>query len=227
MKRVFVLGGTRQIKKKIAARFGEAGWEVAVGARLGPIQVDRSVPGGLERALGDGADVLVDVIAFTVAEGEQLNALAGLLGSLVVISSASVYRDDAGHTLDEAHSLETFPRLPVPIPETHPTVAPSLANYSTQKVALEQTVLEGPLPTTIVRPCAIHGPGSRLPRELFFVRRVCDGRRQVLLVDEGKSRFHTTSVVNLAELILLAAEQPSDRILNCGDPEPPTVSEIG
>jgi nucleoside-diphosphate-sugar epimerase len=33
-------------------------------------------------------------------------------------------------------------------------------------------------------------------------------------------------VANLAELVLLAAEQPADRILNCGDPDPPTVRQI-
>jgi nucleoside-diphosphate-sugar epimerase len=48
----------------------------------------------------------------------------------------------------------------------------------------------------------------------------------VLLPDRGSSRFHTTSVANLAELVFLAAERPADRILNCGDPEPPTVLEI-
>ena len=39
--------------------------------------------------------------------------------------------------------------------------------------------------------------------------------------------FHTTSVDNLAELIRLAAERPASRVLNCGDPEPPSVLEIG
>jgi len=84
-------------------------------------------------------------------------------------------------------------------------------------------VLDGPLPTTIIRPCALHGPGSTTPREWFFVKRVRDGRRHVVLVSRGESRFHTTSV----ELIRLALEDPADRILNCGDPNPPTVAEIG
>ncbi len=88
-------------------------------------------------------------------------------------------------------------------------------------------MLDGLLPATVVRPCAVHGPGSETPREWFFVKRLLDGRTHVVLVSNGESRFHTTSVDNLAELLRLAAEHPRDRILNCGDPNPPGVAEIG
>jgi nucleoside-diphosphate-sugar epimerase len=222
-----LLGGTGQIGVAAAVRLRKAGWEVMIAARSGPIRVDRREPGQLEKAVGEGVDAIVDVVAYTRADGEQLNALGDRVGSLVVISSASVYADAEGRTLDEASSLETFPRLAVPIAESEPTVAPSDATYSAQKVALEQTVLDGPVPTTIIRPCAVHGRRSTSPREWFFVKRVRDGRRHVVLVSRGQSRFHTTSVDNLAELIRLALENPADRILNCGDPNPPTVAEIG
>jgi nucleoside-diphosphate-sugar epimerase len=59
------------------------------------------------------------------------------------------------------------------------------------------------------------------------MKRVADGRRKVVLVSNGETRFHTTSVDNLAELIRLAAEQPGTRVLNAADPNPPTVREIG
>lgn len=48
----------------------------------------------------------------------------------------------------------------------------------------------------------------------------------MLLADRGESLFHATSVRNLAELVCLAAERPGTRVLNCGDPDPPTVLEI-
>src|SRR5690348_2812693 len=152
--------------------------------------------------------------------GEQLNRLEDLIGSLVVISTASVYADDEGRAFDgEGGDL---PRLPVPILETQPTAKPGDETYSTQKAELEQTLLAGPLPSTLLRACAIHGPGAKLPRELYFVKRAHDGRRRVAIAWKGESRFHTTSVPNLAELIRLAAEQPGDRALNAGDPDPPT-----
>jgi nucleoside-diphosphate-sugar epimerase len=114
----------------------------------------------------------------------------------------------------------------VPILEKQRTVEPGDATYSTRKVALEQTLLSGPLPATLVRACAIHGPGAKLPREIFFVQRAVDGRRRVALAWSGESRLHTTSVANLAELIRLAAAQPGSRALNCGDPDPPSTVEI-
>jgi nucleoside-diphosphate-sugar epimerase len=184
---------------------------------------DRADDARLRAALGNGADVVLDTVAFTREHGEQLNALAGLVGSLVVISSASVYADDEGRALD---GVSDFPLLPVPIPETQRTAEPGNETYSTRKAELEQTLLEGPLPATLVRACAIHGPGAQLPRELFFVKRAVDGRRRVGLAWNGESRFHTTSVANLAELIRLAAAQPASRALNCGDPDPPTTLEI-
>jgi nucleoside-diphosphate-sugar epimerase len=173
--------------------------------------------------IGHGADVVLDTVAFTREHGEQLNALAGLVGSLIVISSASVYADDEGRALDGEGDP---PDMPVPILETQRTAEPGDATYSTRKAELEQTLLAGPLPSTLLRACAIHGPGAKMPREIFFVKRAVDGRRRVALAWDGESRFHTTSVANLAELIRLAAAKPGDRALNGGDPEALTTLEI-
>jgi nucleoside-diphosphate-sugar epimerase len=239
MRRVVLIGGTGQIGRAAARALAPDGWEVVAVSRSGTLPAGlaelgvRAVPADreddeqLRAAVGDGADVVVDTVAYTGAHGEQLNGLAGLVESLVVVSSASVYADGDGRTLDEANEGGDFPRFPLPIPETQRTTEPGDETYSTRKVALEQTVLAGSVPATVVRPCAIHGPGARLPRELFFVKRIRDGRRACVLVSNGGSRFHTTSVANLAELIRLAAGSPADRVLNCGDPDPPTTREIG
>jgi nucleoside-diphosphate-sugar epimerase len=169
---------------------------------------------------------VVDCIAMTAADARQLLALGDRVGSVVAISSASVYRDAHGRTLDEATGEEDFPHLRVPIPESNPTVPPGDETYSTRKVAMEQTLLAGDVRATIVRPCAIHGPGTRFSREWHFVKRVLDGRRVVVLAHRGESRFHTTAAENLAELIALAARRPARRVVNCGDPNPPTVARI-
>ena len=233
-----MIGGTGQIGRAAALALAREGWDVVAGSRSGTLpaeladggvraaRFDRSDDASLRAALGSGADVVVDIVAFDRADAEQLLALEGVAGSLVAISSAAVYADDEGRTLD-APTLEEFPHLPVPIPETQRTAAPGAETYATRKVALEEALLEGRLPVTVIRPCAIHGPGSPQPRELFFVRRILDGRRAAVVVDNGESRFHTTSVANLAELISLAAAQPGTRVLNCGDPDPPTARDIG
>jgi nucleoside-diphosphate-sugar epimerase len=233
--RAVLIGGTGQIGRAAARAFAGGGWDVVAVSRSGTlpdglaelgvqaVAADRGDDAQLHAALGAGADVVLDTVAYTREHGEQLNGLAGLVGSLVVMSSASVYADDEGRALDGEGEP---PQLPVPIPETQRTAEPGDETYSTRTAALEQTLLDGPLPATLVRACAIHGPGAQLPREVFFVKRAVDGRRRVALAWSGESRFHTTSVGNLAELIRLAAEQPGSRALNCGDPDPPTTHEI-
>ena len=224
------------IGRAAARALAADGWDVVAVSRTGmlpeglaglgveSVVADREDDAQLRAALGTGADVVLDTVAMGREHGEQLNGLQGLVGSLVVISTASVYADDEGRALDGEGGEP--PVMPVPILETQRTAEPGDATYSTRKAELEQTLLHGPLPATLVRACAIHGPGAKLPRELFFVKRAVDGRRRVALAWNGESRFHTTSVANLAELIRLAAAQPGDRVLNGGDPDPPSTLEI-
>jgi nucleoside-diphosphate-sugar epimerase len=233
--RAVLIGGTGQIGRAAARALATGGWDVVAISRSGTLTdglaelgvqavvADRSDDAQLRAAIGEGTDVVLDTVAFNREHGEQLNALDGLVGSLIVISSASVYADDEGRALD---GVSESPQMPVPILETQRTAEPGDETYSTRKAELEQTLLEGPLPSTLLRACAIHGPGAQLPRELYFVKRAHDGRRRVAIAWNGESRFHTTSVPNLAELIRLAAAQPGDRALNAGDPDPPTTLEI-
>jgi nucleoside-diphosphate-sugar epimerase len=235
MPRAALIGGNGMIGRAAARALAGDGWDVVAVSRSGTLPeglaelgiqaavADRADDAQLRAALGSGADVVLDTVAFTREHGEQLNALAGLAGSLIVISSASVYADDEGRALD---GVGDTPVMPVPILETQRTAEPGDATYSTRKAELEQTLLEGPLPATLLRACAIHGPGAKHPREIFFVKRAVDGRRRVALSWMGESRFHTTSVANLAELIRLAAAKPGDRALNAGDPDPPTTLGI-
>ena len=226
-RRAFLLGGSGQTGRALIPRLQQRGWEVVVASRgerelpagVEHVTVDRGAAGALEAAVGDGADVLVDFAAFEPEHAEQLLALRDRVGSLVVLSSAAVYFPE-----DEAD----FARLPVPIAERTETVAPGPSGYATKKRAIELALLEqDALPATVIRAGAIHGPWSTWAREWYFVKRVLDGRRAIVLAYRGASRFHPISVHNLAELIWLAAERPGRRVLNAGDPEPPTVVEIG
>jgi nucleoside-diphosphate-sugar epimerase len=190
------------------------------------VQLDRSDTAALEQA-AEGADVLVDVIPFRSADAEQLLALGTRVGALIAISTASVYTDDQGRSFDDAGGPEELPRVPLPIPESQPTLPPSDASYSYGKSAVEHALLErSPVPATVIRPCAIYGPGDRQAREWHFVKRALDARDTVVLAYDGRSLFHTTASENLAELIRCCAERPGTRALNCGDPDPPTLLEI-
>ena len=238
-KRAFLIGGTGQIGCAASRRLLQAGWDVTVASRgerslpddlaglVRHVQLDRKDDTAVRATLSTGADCVVDVIAFEPKDARQLLSLTDRVGSLIVISSGSVYTDASGNTLDEASSESEFPELPLPVPESQATVAAGESTYSTKKAAIERIVLDqDELPATVIRPFAIHGPGARGSREWHFVKRIVDRRRFVLLVDRGTSRFQTTSVENLAELIRLAAERPRTDVFNCGDPDAPTVLEI-
>jgi len=185
--------------------------------------LDRNEDGAL--AAADGYDLLVDVIPFEAAHAQQL--LERDVGAIVAMSSASVYADGAGRTLDEAEKDDDFPDFPVPIPESHPTVSPGDETYSTKKVALERVLLENDrVPATVVRPCAIYGRGDRMAREWHFVKRALDRRPYVVLSNRGVGHFHTTAAENIGELVRLAAAAPRTDVFNCGDPDPPDLLQI-
>ncbi len=185
--------------------------------------LDREDEGALDVARG--FDAVIDVIPFERRHAEQLLSLD--VGAIVAVSSASVYADEKGRTLDEAQGVDDFPDFPVPIPETQPTVEPSDETYSTKKATLEQTLLEnGRIPATIIRPCAIYGQGDRMAREFHFVKRALDRRPYVLMTGRGESYFHTTAAENIGELVRLVCEQPGRRVFNCGDPDPPSLLQI-
>jgi len=168
-----IVGGTGQIGRACARNLAQRGWDVVAlsrGEREVPDDldvhgiehrtIDREDAGALRAALGGDVDVLIDVVAFNAEDAAQLLELDGQVGSVVAISSASVYADALGRTLDESVDEPSFPELPVPIPETQTTVPPGPKTYSTLKVALEQALLEQDVvPATVLRPCAIQDPG--------------------------------------------------------------------
>ncbi|GHB02388.1 MULTISPECIES: NAD-dependent epimerase/dehydratase family protein [Streptomyces] len=235
-----MLGATGQIGRPAVRSLAEDGWEVTAASRGGgrdaawgddvrSVALDREEKGALAAALGDGCDVLVDMVAFGRGHTAQLTGLSDRVGSAVVISSGAVYEDGRGRSFDTQGEPDGFPEYPVPIPETQRTVAPGDATYGTRKIALEQDLLAAgdALPVTLLRAGAIHGEHCRTPRELYFVKRLLDGRRRRVLAYDGQSRFHPVHVSNVAELIRLAARRPASRVLNAGDPQAPTVAEIG
>ncbi|GAA2441746.1 NAD-dependent epimerase/dehydratase family protein [Streptomyces glaucus] len=234
-----VIGATGQIGRVAVGALARDGWEVTAVSRGGGrdadwpdgvrvARADREDGAALAAVVGDGCEVLVDMVAFSAAHARQLTSLAGRVGSAVVISSVAVYEDGAGRTFDTQDEPDGFPHYPVPVTEQQRTIRPGDTSYSTRKAALERELLAAGdrLPTTLLRAGAVHGPHCRTPRELYFVKRNLDGRRRRVLAFGGRSRFHPASVHTLAELIRLAAARPGSRVLNAVDPEAPTVAEI-
>lgn len=238
-RRAVVVGATGQIGRLAVDALARDGWAVTAVSRGGgrddgwpeevrTVSADRSDDAALAAAVGDGCDVLVDMVAYGPEHARQLLALADRVGSAVVVSSVSVYEDDKGRNFDTQAEPGGFPEYPLPLPESQRTIQPGDTSYSTRKAGLERELLSGGdrLPTTLLRAGAIHGPHCRTPRELYFVKRNLDGRERRILAHAGASRFHPASVHNIAELIRLAAARPGSRALNAVDPDVPTVVEI-
>ncbi|CUX71434.1 putative reductase [Agrobacterium sp. NCPPB 925] len=238
-KQAFIIGGTGQIGRAIGLKLLKEGWGVTFASRIGnipdealgfeakAISLDRDQPGALGRAIGTGADAVIDTVAYDETHANQLLDIQASVGQFVVISSSSVYRDKTGRTLDEARE-NGFPDLPDGMTEDQPTVEPGPQNYSTKKVAVERLLLDGAKrPVTILRPAAIHGTHSTHPREWWFVKRMMDGREIIPLCFNGRSRFHTTAARNIAEVTWRALAANRKLILNIADPVAPTVHEIG
>ena len=236
-KTAFVLGASGQVGRAVMDSMVSDGWEVRAGSRTAHdwpagvegVLVDRESDLSVKKALGGGADVLIDCVAYTDRHARQLLGLDGLLGSAVVLSSVSVYADGEGRTLDEARGVEDFPDFPQLVTESQAITRPGEGTYSTRKVAMENVLLsaDAVLPVTVLRPGAISGPGSVHPRELWFIKRALDHRPVQLLSWRGLSQFHTSSTVNIAELVRQAAHQPRRRVLNAVDPTSLTTGEIG
>ncbi|WP_155855927.1 NAD(P)-dependent oxidoreductase [Cellulomonas sp. URHD0024] len=229
MATALVIGGGGQIGRAVIPVLLGHGWDVRVLARHAPavdgveaVVGDRDDGGVLDRALGTGVDAVIDVVAYDDRQAVPLLERRDRIGSAVVVSSAAVYVDEHGMGFE----TDDFGAFPVPVAEAQRTVAPGRESYATGKVALENAWLSSEVPTTILRPGAIHGRGCRQPREWTFVKRVLDGRDVRVLAYDGESRFHTTSTAVIAELARLAVARPGDRVLNAADPDALTVAEI-
>ena len=235
MRKAVIVGGTGQIGHAIARRLIGEDWEVTVVSRYAKamplgcqhIESEARDVERLHAVLGSHTDLLISCVAFDSADGRCLAEAGQKAKHIVAISSASVYRDGKGCTLDEA-SVCGFPTFPVPITAECPTVAPGPTNYSTRKIAMEKALLEfSKCPVTILRPCAIHGPESKHAREWWFVKRLLDGRKVIPLAYRGRSHFQTTSVAAIADVVLRTHAGNLPEVVNVSDADSPTVTEIG
>ncbi|HSW21593.1 MAG TPA: NAD-dependent epimerase/dehydratase family protein [Burkholderiaceae bacterium] len=229
-----IIGGTGQVGRVAAQRLLQDGWRVTVLHRGGDTPaagargrvVDRNDDAALDAVLAEGFDVVIDLLAFRLAHAQQLLRNASRIGSVIVLSTAAVYRDADGLTLMDVRDEATCPRFDGPVGEGSAVVAPDDEGYAGRKRSIELALLESGPPTTVLRAGAIYGPRSPQPREWFYVKRLLDGRRTVALGFGGRGSLHPVSVFNLAEVIRLAAHRAGHRVLNVGDPGLPDERAI-
>lgn len=232
MRKALVLGASGQMARALVPMLAAQGWRVDAVTRAGrdlPAELTpfaRHKPSADSRAQiirdGKGYDAVFDPMVFDANCAADLLAARDDVGQYCVISTASVYADAHGRSLETAGNTG-FPEFPREITETQATVLPG-AGYSAGKVALELAL--GDAPVTILRPCAIHGIGARHPREWWFVKRALDKRARVPLVDAGQNIFHTSSATGIASLAAFCLQHGHQGIFNVADPQALTVTQI-
>lgn len=231
MPRSVAIIGAGQIGFAACYPFLNDGWDVTLYARTEPDwgskwghynRFRRYVAGTDEAPV---ADVVLDTIAYDKADVAAYDP--DRVGRLIAISSASVYCDDEGRTLDEA-SVNGFPQFRGAIAEDQAIVPPGSSTYSTRKVRMEKAAQAGfGERATILRPCAIHGEKSRHPREWWFVKRLLDGRLRIPLANRGAGRFQTTSAMTIGNAAHFLAANAIGGVFNVQDADSPSVLEIG
>lgn len=192
--------------------------------------VDRRDTVAFSRLIGEGADLLVDLVAYSGADVEALLPAMRDAASIVIASSRAVYIDPAGHHING----DIPPQFPVPIPESNATLPPAREGtdpftregYAPSKVSVERTALDSGLPVTIIRPSKVHGRWARNARTRSIVEQMLSETKVIELANRGESIDHLTAASNAAALIEAVADSPGARILNIADPDPLTATEI-
>jgi nucleoside-diphosphate-sugar epimerase len=126
--------------------------------------------------------------------------------------------------------LDDPPGLAVPLAEDAPTVAEPSEDEKGWRVArTEARVFE-------VHPGAVHfrypyayGPYQLVPREWCIVRRVLDGRRRIVLPDEGLTLHHHGYTENLAHAVLLGIDRPeaaAGKLFHAADEEVLSLRQV-
>lgn len=235
MRSALIVGGSGQIGLSVATRLVSEGWQVTIASRnpikhpngCNHISLDATKAGSLLAAINGNYDLIVSCIAYDAEDAHELVKAQSHTGRIIVISSVSVCCDHNGRTLDEARE-RGFPDFPNGFSESCNTVPPGPETYSTRKVAMEHALQSNAtVPVTILRPCAVHGPYSKHAREWWFVKRLLDGRKQIPLAYNGRSKMATTSVDAVAAAVLRAANDELPVIANVKDYDSPSVYEIG
>lgn len=247
--RILLIGGNGFIGRALAAVLQQRGHQVAVFHRgttpLAPgLQEIRGDRNQLAESAHDlkrfAPEVVIDVVLSSASQAEQLmNTFPGATERVVMLSSMDVYR-----AVDIMHGKDAGPLQELPLTEEselrrnlHPYPPESMrmlrqifswATDDYDKIPAERIVMNNAdLPGTVLRLPMVYGPGDPLHRFYPVVKRIADGRRQILFSEpQAAWRSPRGYVENVAAAIASAATdaRAAGRIYNIC--EEPAFSEV-
>ena len=231
--RALVVGGTGPTGPFIVNGLRERGYTVTIFHR-GTHEIPE-IPDDVEHIHGDPhfaetidaalAGRTFDLVIATYGRVRLLAAaLAGRIGRFIGIGGYAAYRGWV-----DPHALDP-PGMSSPVPEDAPVVASEAEQRFAWLIAqTEQVVLEHHPTATVFRYPYVYGAYQIRPREWSVIRRLLDGRREIILPHYGLSLSTHGWAGNLGHAVLLAVDKPdvsAGRIYNCGDLEQLTLGQI-
>jgi nucleoside-diphosphate-sugar epimerase len=150
--------------------------------------------------------------------------MSGQVGQFVSVGGVPAIRGWMNPFLFEPNGL------PVPADEHQALVADESEDAKGYRVArTEEVVFEHHPRAAHFRYPYAYGPYQVVPREWSVVRRVLDGRRRIIVPDDGLTLHHHGFTRNLAHAVLLGIEQPdaaAGKVFNAADEEVLSIRQV-
>ncbi|HJU11803.1 MAG TPA: NAD-dependent epimerase/dehydratase family protein [Candidatus Binataceae bacterium] len=219
-----VIGGTGPTGHFIVNGLVQRGYRVAM-LHTGRHELDE-IPPIVEHIHTDpfSADALRQTLGsrtfdLTIAAYGRLRVIAELLRDkterFMSIGGVPAYRGYMNPTVLRPQGL------PVPTSEDAPLVPVENEDPKGWRVAQTEEIVFRYHPNAVhFRYPFLYGPYQVAPREWCVVRRIIEGRRAIILPEDGLPLNHSAYVENAAHAVLLAVDKPeaaSGQIYNCGD----------
>jgi nucleoside-diphosphate-sugar epimerase len=234
--RALVIGGSGPTGPHVLTGLLERGYDVAMLHRgvhepdglpaVRHIHADPHFASSLEPALaGEDFDLVVAMYGRLKAVGQ---VVTGRCGHLVGISGVPVYRGfvEPQHTCPYGMKLlarEDSPKADA----TEQRAKAAMLVLEAERSIFEQGRAHG-VPVTSVRYPQIYGPRNIVPWEWAVVRRVLDGRRRIIVPDDGLWIISRCAARNAAEVVLRIVDRPQvsgGEAFNCADEDQFTLRQ--
>jgi uncharacterized protein YbjT (DUF2867 family) len=209
MRRVFITGGTGYLGRSLVARLLERGHSVRALVRPGS---ESKLPGGCESVAGDPLDG--ESFAARVAPSDTFVQLVGVPRPSP--AKARQFREIdlvSGRASVEAArgaGIRHFVYVSVAQP------APVMKAYQEARAEVESLLRESGVPSTVLRPWYVLGPGHRWPYLLKPFYYVCE---RLPSTRETAHRLGFVTHAQMTDALLRAVEEPSTdfRVLTVPD----------
>jgi nucleoside-diphosphate-sugar epimerase len=234
--KALVIGGSGPTGPHVLAGLLARGYDVAMLHRgvhepaglpaVRHIHADPHFASALEEALADkDFDLVVAMYGRLKAVGQ---VVAGRCGHLVGISGVPVYRGFVEPQHTRPYGMKLLARESSPKADTAGQRAKAaMLVLEAERSIFEQGRVHG-VPVTSVRYPQIYGPRNIVPWEWAVVKRVLDGRRRIIVPDDGLWIVSRCAARNAAEVVLCIVDQPEasgGQAFNCADDDQFTLRQ--